>query len=397
MLVFVRRKILILFCFSLRIGKDCLKVDGASSLSSYGVYSSSSSSYSIGSGGVSSGGTYYYHSTSSSLSGKPQSPAPVSISPNEPPSQIPSATPSSSTKPTAVPTPLKVLEASTSAVNANSTTSVFNRTKSPTKQPTRTTITTTRPHTSKPTVHPTKRPSIAATTSPTTSRPQTNKPTIHPTKKNLTDAPTMSPTIKPSTAINVEIASTENSNAPTPAESCTFSKEKRQRTILKILTSISPSLRYDEETITNSPQYLAANWIMNIDSSKICPTNKHDANEVIQRYTIALIYYSLDGSSWLHCRALNNTSTSKNNEDICQDKAYQRILSGSHECNWYGMKCNSQGFLTRIKLGQFIIRMQLMFSNQSLLYTVHSILLFFISAFLFWQIITIYLVRYQQN
>jgi hypothetical protein len=386
MVVFVKRKFLgLLFCFSLHIGKDYLRVEGA-----YGVYSSSSSSYSSGIGGVSSAGTeyYYFSTTSSSSSGISQNPSPtaVSVSPTETPSKAPSETPSISTNPTAVPTPLKIHESSTSAAgNANITSSVVNRTKSPTKEPTRTTNTTNpttrRPYTLKPTAHPTEKPSRGATISPTTREPQTNKPTVHPTKKEpSTIAPTMSPTATPSTTTSVAISSAEKSNAPTPAESCIFSKEKRQRTILKILTSISPSLRYYEKITSTSPQSLAANWIIHFDSSNHCPTNKHDAKVVIQRYIIALIYYSLDGSGWVHCRALNDTSTVENNQDICQNETYQRVLSGSHECNWYGMKCNSQGFLTRIKLGQFITPIEINLFNQSLLYKPHGFVFVFHSG-----------------
>ncbi len=177
---------------------------------------------------------------------------------------------------------------------------------------------------------------------------------------------------------SVAISSTEKSIAPTPAESCIFSKEKRQRTILKILTSISPSLRYYEQITSTSPQYLAANWIIHFDSSNLCPTNKYDANVAIQRYIIALIYYSLNGSGWVNCKALNDTSTTEYNQDICQDETYQRILSGTHECNWYGMKCNAQGFLTGIKLGQFVTPIQINLFNQSLLYMVNSIVFVFV-------------------
>jgi hypothetical protein len=64
----------------------------------------------------------------------------------------------------------------------------------------------------------------------------------------------------------------------------------------------------------NSPQYKAARWIANQDAERLdIPETSEDPYRFIQRYAVAVLYYSLGGDNW----------TSQLN-----------FLSDDHECSW---------------------------------------------------------------
>mmetsp|Transcript_8194 Transcript_8194/g.11716 ORF Transcript_8194/g.11716 Transcript_8194/m.11716 type:complete len:474 (+) Transcript_8194:126-1547(+) len=81
----------------------------------------------------------------------------------------------------------------------------------------------------------------------------------------------------------------------------------------------------------------ALDWIVHHDGAVICPDN---ADRVVQRYVMGVLYYGLDGWDWNNCRA-------EEDEGVCD---YVRFMSDEHECSWYGVSCDENDVVTEIKL-----------------------------------------------
>jgi len=75
----------------------------------------------------------------------------------------------------------------------------------------------------------------------------------------------------------------------------------------------------------NTSQGRASTWLIADDAYYICP----DDTNLLQRYIMALFYYSTNGYNWLECSA--NILNSQCNEF--------RYLSTLNECVWYGNRC----------------------------------------------------------
>ena len=84
-----------------------------------------------------------------------------------------------------------------------------------------------------------------------------------------------------------------------------------------------------------TPQRKALNWIMNLDTYGLSPVVSGNHDALIQRYAMALFYYSFTGSSWL-------LST--------------EWLSGTDVCTWYGLHCSSDGTVSEIVIGKFLFK-----------------------------------------
>ena len=76
----------------------------------------------------------------------------------------------------------------------------------------------------------------------------------------------------------------------------------------------------------NSPQYKAFQFI--VDSQGIEPSYE----TLLQRYILAILYYSTDGPNW---------------------KISTKWLSYSHECDWLGIICNENGNIHAIDLRKY--------------------------------------------
>ena len=73
---------------------------------------------------------------------------------------------------------------------------------------------------------------------------------------------------------------------------------QRQRRILDEITASGVSSRQDIAD-DGSPQGRAVNWITNEDEAQLCPGD----DNLIQRYIMAVFYYSTDGDRWAECSA----------------------------------------------------------------------------------------------
>ena len=103
----------------------------------------------------------------------------------------------------------------------------------------------------------------------------------------------------------------------------------------------------DLEVLSNSstPQGKALNWLLNEDDEYLCP----DTKKLIQRYTLAVIYYSTGGDNWSKC--------SKHSSNCGDEKPFQNkkhFLSSDNECFWAGVRCSESLCVTQIEFGKYV-------------------------------------------
>mmetsp|Transcript_38887 Transcript_38887/g.81738 ORF Transcript_38887/g.81738 Transcript_38887/m.81738 type:complete len:495 (-) Transcript_38887:11-1495(-) len=233
-------------------------------------------------------------------------------------------------------------------------------TPSPTRRPTpRPTPDPTRRPTPNPTPNPTPKPVPGQTPEPT--RRPTPNPTPRPTP-NPTPNPTRNPTPAPTTA------------SPTPAPiiaKCGLTADERRSQIVDALSVISfPDLFQD----SSSPQSKALEWILDEDSAKLCPddADNEDDTNLVQRYVMAVFYYSTDGDEWKECNApadFNSQASIATANAACKlttvnattifpndVRGTNAWLSPASECTWGGLSCyspNSENNAYKINVVEF--------------------------------------------
>lgn len=117
----------------------------------------------------------------------------------------------------------------------------------------------------------------------------------------------------------------------------------REIQILALLDSVAdPVLIRD----VNTPQGLATEWLLSQDSRKICP----DDPKILQRWVLAVMYFSTGGEQWLQCSNNILATDDCGNEEPFE--AEQRFLSAFHECEWAGIDCNELECVTEIEFGK---------------------------------------------
>jgi hypothetical protein len=149
----------------------------------------------------------------------------------------------------------------------------------------------------------TAEPTYLPTTDPS------SKPSVVPSK-----IPSVPPSFKPS-----DLKSETPSEAPTftfsPTGPCgNLSPEARSNLILEELSLVSG---FADLTDASTAQSKAADWLINHDAARLCP----DDETLLERYSVAVLYYSTGGDGWTYCSA-NATETS------CPG-GEERFLSGS--------------------------------------------------------------------
>lgn len=87
-----------------------------------------------------------------------------------------------------------------------------------------------------------------------------------------------------------------------------------------------------------TPQYKATKWLLYEDERGLCP----DDEFLLQRYTMAVIYFAFGGRKWRNCSSMVNNSP-------CVTES-ERYLSKESECDWFGSKCNQKGLMKQIQL-----------------------------------------------
>jgi hypothetical protein len=120
------------------------------------------------------------------------------------------------------------------------------------------------------------------------------------------------------------------------------------------LNSVSDS---DVLATPGTPQNLAANWIITDDSRYLCP----DDARLIQRYSVAVLYYSTNGNRWTECSAptdFDDLAAIAEANANCEIEPFP--LSGSNawltpgsECGWGGIVCGRAGTVSTLDIGMY--------------------------------------------
>jgi len=120
---------------------------------------------------------------------------------------------------------------------------------------------------------------------------------------------------------------------------CGITNKEREERILTILRGVSGN-----EPFTNSlsAQSQAASWLIGRDEFFVCPGVRD--KKLIQRYILAVFYFSTEGGNWSECFANDDTCGTSTN-DFEDQVAY---LSPENECDWAGSSCDIDLCITRI-------------------------------------------------
>jgi len=134
---------------------------------------------------------------------------------------------------------------------------------------------------------------------------------------------------------------------PSPVNSCGLTPTERREQIEKNLSPVSSALSNQIPT----PQRSALNWIIDDDGAQLCP----DDDSLVQRYTLAVFYYSTNGDGWKECNAPSNfdsqasiaaansacTLTTVNATTIFPNdvRGTNAWLTPESECTWGGISC----------------------------------------------------------
>lgn len=222
----------------------------------------------------------------------------------------------------------------------------------PTSSPTISIVTfepTTAP--SKSAVPPTIAPSKSAVPPTTAPTVDAVEPTSRPTVV-VTAVPSSTPTGVPVAITEAPIIiSTEPSYLPTKSPipqtpeslNCPgITEQERIDQIYDILGTVSTQSKLRNRNI---PQGLATRWIIDNDNYKLCPND----TKFIQRWTLAVMYYSTGGDNWLQCSdpKINSTDNCGTEIPFVGDK---RFLSSVNECEWAGISCIDD-YVTEIEYG----------------------------------------------
>jgi hypothetical protein len=187
---------------------------------------------------------------------------------------------------------------------------------------------------------------VISTTAPESLPPVTTLPpmTIAPLLPPPISAPTTAAPISSPVVIDNTTRSQFPSAAPTefgvnftmvPTICPGISNEDRIAQILAILDAVA-----DPDAIRNNgtPQGLATTWLLEDDELQVCPVNVVSC-QLVQRWSLAVMYYSTGGESWFQCSAnVNATDDCGAVEPFVGDT---RFLSAGSECEWAGISCQN--------------------------------------------------------
>ena len=171
--------------------------------------------------------------------------------------------------------------------------------------------------------------------------PPTRRPTPNPTPR-----PTPGSTPRPTTAAPT---------TPAPTFTCNLSPEERAAAIADILRQVSNPLDF---VAPFSPQSQSLRWITEEDSLYLCPNDPF----LIQRYNMAVFYFSTDGPNWVECSApddlsdpnsIREANANCNLEVEIGQGGTDAWLTPVSECQWGGVACDTvSGDMERIEFGK---------------------------------------------
>jgi hypothetical protein len=126
-----------------------------------------------------------------------------------------------------------------------------------------------------------------------------------------------------------------------PTAKCNMNGVARAVLLQSLLRDVSNPISMVRE---GSAQNRAWKWLLERDEMFICPKESN----VVQRYILAVFYYSTLGDSWFSCADNSNTPCPRGADTY-------RWLTGASECNWFGVDCDINGVVTGVMFGEFLI------------------------------------------
>ncbi len=191
---------------------------------------------------------------------------------------------------------------------------------------------------------PTSDPSLFKSDIPTSYRNKSpsSYPSLFEPTETISSTPSKHLTTIPSSTYE---ESTELvTEAPSKNSPCAMSYVTRSSLIFSILQNVS-----DANLLSDSlaPQGMAIDWLINKDEAFLCP----NATKLIQRYVLALVYYSTNGDNWFKCSGSPLTIDDCGQESPFMNK--MRFLSSENECLWAGVSCSeTTECVTQIEFGK---------------------------------------------
>jgi hypothetical protein len=192
----------------------------------------------------------------------------------------------------------------------------------------------------------------------------TSAPSAAPQQLVATFLPSASPTSVPPSPVVAAFPSAIPSSLPTATmvtdptlTHCNgITAEERVEQLLQILGAATDSIVNlpdddDDEKVSITAQGQATEWLLNEDEYHVCP----DDGKLIQRWTLAVMYFATGGDEWFQCRrGGSSAATTTTTTDRCGSNApfvgRERFLSATNECEWAGIFC-MDGCVTEIEFG----------------------------------------------
>lgn len=136
---------------------------------------------------------------------------------------------------------------------------------------------------------------------------------------------------------------------------------------LSLINLLGEHVHDPEETLLSQtgPHYDAFVWLVYFDDAILCPPTswrnvltevggeesdkdnstttdvttkgweiESQTKRILQRYTLATMYYSTNGDGWTNCSAERRECMDEDGEEAV------RFLDATHECSWFGIECD---------------------------------------------------------
>ena len=98
-----------------------------------------------------------------------------------------------------------------------------------------------------------------------------------------------------------------------------------------------------------TPQNDAFNWIVDNDPDYLCPEDPG----LVNRYALAVFYYSTRGDRWMQCRAPPAGNVEAENAANQACPGGNAWLTSGSECEWSWVTCDSNNDVILIDIGKF--------------------------------------------
>ena len=190
---------------------------------------------------------------------------------------------------------------------------------------------------------PTSAPSDSPSHSPSTefSIVPSHVPSTAPTRAPVSTPVVPTPVAPPMAPTIIAPVAPPVTGPPTITTCPGLTEQERISQILAILDAVADP---DDIRDNNTPQGLATTWIIAQDGFDVCP----DYPKLVQRWTLAVMYFSTNGENWFQCSASPDATDTCGSESPFEGK--RRFLSSVSECEWAGISCIN-GCVTEVEYG----------------------------------------------